>query len=144
MVDADKISFPLLFLNPQFGYSIESIIRDIHGSPDYHLKEKDFPHDIQDYIWIQEGIPGQSPWLALGILTNGLYFFYKAYMILPTGTFVKNGHMDLWLSYRLNDILQFAMDTQIRHLYLKYTQNKISDEVTSVPLESREDVNEHP
>ena len=119
-------------------------MRSIHGSADYHLKEKDFPHNIHDYIWIQEGIPSKSPWLALGKLTNGLYFFYKAYMILPTGTFVKNGHMDLWLSYKLIDIIRYAMDINTRKDYLKDSQNKIPDEGVSLPLESLEDAIEHP
>ena len=76
--DTSKISLPLLYVNPQFGFSVNSILRHIHGSPDVFLKPNIFPYEIKEYYWIQEGDFGSNPWLALGLLEEELYFYYKA------------------------------------------------------------------
>jgi hypothetical protein len=120
-IDQSKISFPLLFLNTQFGYSLPSILRTIHYSFDISYHSINFPYGIQEYYWIQEGIPGKRPWFALGILQNGSYFLYKAYMNMPLNTFLENGHMDLWVSYKFSDIINYAMDTLSYSEYLNST-----------------------
>lgn len=125
-VNPEQIMFPFMFLSSQFGFSIESIIRKIYSSPDIHIdNESTFPHNIQEYFWIREGKQGKEPWLAFGILNDGVYFFYSAYMIMPTNTFINNGHMNLWLSIRFSDILMFAMDSSIYSLYLANTDKTI-------------------
>jgi len=136
-IDPLSISLPLLYINPQFGYSTDKMIRYIHSSPDVFLKPSLFPDNINEYYWIQRGEPGNKPWYAIGCLEEGLYFFYKAF----TNTrFNKDGHMDLWLSHRFSDIIQYAMDTDVYNNYITETrevvinnQNKISDGLTSEP-----------
>lgn len=119
IVDPNTIAFPLLFVGQQFGYSVDSILRHIYHSPDFHLQPLAFPHNIKEYYWIQEGIPASKSWYAVGYLSEGLYFLYKAHMILPKNTFVNNGHMDLWVSPRFSDIIQFAMDSYVYSEYSK-------------------------
>lgn len=36
-----------------------------------------FPTQIREFLWVHEGENDADPWLALGILENGVYFFYK-------------------------------------------------------------------
>lgn len=113
-VDPLSISLPYMYLNPQFGYSIDTIIRYVDGSPDCVLKPDAFPYGIQEYYWIYEGAPGIKSWYALGCIEEGLYFFYKAY----THTmFDKDGHMELWVSHKFSDIIEYAMDTVTYTLY---------------------------
>lgn len=129
-VDPVSMSLPFLYINPQFGYSVDTILRDILESPDCVIKENTFPYEIKEYYWIQEGIPGKQPWYALGYLDEGVYFFYKAFTY---NTFDKDGHMDLWLSYNFGDLIQYAMDTLTYNIYITSTQNTISDKLTSDP-----------
>jgi hypothetical protein len=122
---------PFLFLNPQFGYSVNSILRDVHTTPKVFLKPDSFPYNIQEYYWIQEGVTGKSSWYALGLLEDNIYFLYRAYTHTP---FEKDGHMDLWLSYKFNDIIHYVMDDIVYDMYIKDTQNNISDEPVSDTL----------
>ena len=125
-VDPMSISLPLLFVNPQFGYSVDSILRSMYGSPDYVMKPNAFPHDIKEYYWIYEGTVGNKPWYALGCLEEGLYFFYKAY----THTrFDKDGHMDLWVSHLFSDLIQYAMDTLTYNTYIIDTTLLLNQEL---------------
>jgi hypothetical protein len=122
-----KLRLPFLFINSSFGYSISSILRKIYASPDFVLKENSFPYEISSYIWVQEGKIGNSSWFALGKLQDGLYFFYRAY---AHSDFIKDGHMDLWISPRLSDLQQFAMD---RETYDIYSKNNTSAVLASEP-----------
>jgi hypothetical protein len=117
------IAIPLLFVRGYFGYSVKSILRDIHPAPDVYLgnEPNTFPNTIEEYFWIQEGIPGKTQWIALGQLNNGVYFLYKAFMKKPTNTFVNNGHMDLWVSTNYSDIINYAMDSSLYSTYISTT-----------------------
>jgi len=121
-INPQDIMLPLLFVNAQFGYPVNSILRKIHSAPTIHLgTDLTFPNTIEEYFWIQEG-KGNEPWVALGLLNNGIYFLFTAYMIQPTGTFLKNGHMNLWVSTYYSDLIQFAMDSSIYSSYLANTE----------------------
>lgn len=118
-LDSSQISLPFSFINPAFGYSVETILRDIYLSPDCVLKQYAFPYDIQEYYWIQNGEPGKKEWYALGSLkSDGFYFFYRAYTY---NTFDKSGHMDLWVSQRFSDLIQYAMDRLTYNIYITDT-----------------------
>lgn len=121
-IDPSQILFPFVFLSEQFGYSQDSILRYIYASPDIHLAPNEFPNEIKEYFWIKEGVPGKEPWFAVGSLNDGKYFLYKAYMNLPTNTFINNGHMDLWVSLRFNDLIQYAIDHVAYSEYIKDTE----------------------
>ena len=119
-IDPECISLPYVYINPQFGYSTDKILRRIYESPDVFLKPSAFPNDIKEYYWIQAGEAGVKEWYALGVLNEDIYFLYKAY---TNNTFSKDGHMDLWISYRFSDIIQYAMDTAVYNTYIKDTQD---------------------
>jgi hypothetical protein len=122
-VDPTMIAIPLLFVRGYFGYSVESILRDIHPAPDVYLgnEPNTFPNTIEEYYWIQEGIPGKTQWIAVGKLTNEVYFLYKAFMKKPTNTFVNNGQMDLWVSTNYSDLIKYAMDSSLYATYISST-----------------------
>ena len=126
-VNEKHIQLPLLFLRPQFGYTMDSILRKIESSPEIYIEPTLFPFEIKEYFWIREGIPGQSQWIALGKLNNDMYFLYTAHMILPLNTFVNNGHMNLWISIRFSDLIQFAMDSSMYSLYISETKSMNAD-----------------
>lgn len=115
-INKKDIQFPFLFLRSELGYSVESILR----TPGVNIDT--FPRNIKEYFWISSGLPGQKHWIALGQLENGTYFLYTAYMIMLSKTFVNNGHMNLWISVRFSDLIQFAMDSSIYSLYINSTE----------------------
>ena len=124
-INQELVSFPLVFIGTQFGYPIDSILRPLHsdihiGPPDYT-----FPNTIQEYFLTVEGVPGKEPWIAVGVLTGGIYFLYTAYMTHSLGTFVNNGHMNLWVSTKFSDIVHYAMDKSIYDTYMINTENMI-------------------
>jgi hypothetical protein len=132
--DISRISLPLLYVNPQFGFSVDKILRHIHGSPDVFLKPNIFPYEIKEYFWIREGTFSSDPWIALGLLEEGLYFYYKAQAYT---SFDKDGNMDLWVSHRFSDIIQYAMDTFTYNIYIKDIQNMKDAASVSAPLVSQ-------
>ena len=129
-LDTTSIILPLSYINQHFGFSINSIIRDLHTTPKVFLKPDAFPHNIQEYYWIQDGVIGNKSWYALGLLEGNIYFLYRAYT--HTG-FEKDGHMDLWLSYTFGDLIKYAMDNSVYNNYIRdiLTVNQNTD--TSVP-----------
>jgi hypothetical protein len=68
-----------------------------------------------------------SPWIAVGKLTSGLFFYYTAFCLSQSGEFWKNGkpagHMNLWLSPLFSDIIQSSMDASTYDTYLNETQH---------------------
>jgi hypothetical protein len=125
-VDDADIMFPLVFFGEKHGYSLQDIFRPIHSAPEVHLGTypDTFPYTIQEYYWIKPGVPGVSPWIALGTLQGELYFLYTAFMRTTSNTFINNGHMDLWVSSRYSDIIQFAMDPALYTDYISNTTNR--------------------
>ena len=124
-INPELLTLPFVFINKQFGYSVDSILRPLHsdihiGNPNYT-----FPNTIQEYFLTVEGVPGKEPWIALGVLTGGIYFLYTAFMTHSLGTFVNNGHMNLWVSTRFSDIVHYAMDKMIYNTYMINTENMI-------------------
>jgi hypothetical protein len=123
--DADIIQ-PLMFFGEKFGYSLQSILRPIYSAPQVDLGTypDTFPYTIQEYYWIKAGDPGLTPWLALGKLKGDIYFLYMAFMTKSSNTFINNGHMDLWVSYRYSDIVNYAMDQALYNEYISNTTNR--------------------
>jgi hypothetical protein len=121
ILDSSVMRLPFVYIQEQFGYSVESILRPIQGTTMVHMGTypDTFPNTILEYYWIQEGVPGVSIWMALGKLTTGHYFFYTAQCPATQRTFLDGGHMNLWASVRFSDIIHYAMDAVI---YAKYVQ----------------------
>jgi hypothetical protein len=117
------ISFPFFFIGDNHGYSVSSILRKINNSNDLHIGiyPNIFPYTITEYFWIKAGESGKEPWIALGKLKGDIYFLYIASTILPTKTFINNGHMNLWISLNYSDLIQYVMDASIYNQYISST-----------------------
>ena len=187
------MSVPYMYIHAQFGYSVESIYRRLMSQSDASLGiyPDTFPNNIADHFWIQEGQGSIKPWISIGRLMSGLYFYYTAFSTRKDGKFYVNtvsetvtvetpaftlpqpsqiikppaptdyyskmamaananikpislpafntdattttytvaksikpiisGHMNLWLSSRYSDLIQFAMDSQTYQKYLSET-----------------------
>jgi hypothetical protein len=124
-INPGLVAFPLGFIGPYFGFSLESILRVLHSDIYLGQLPNTFPNTIQEYFLTLEGMPGERPWVAMGTLTNGVYFLFTAYMTRPLGTFINNGHMNLWVSTRFGDLIHFAMDTPLYNAYLRNTDDGI-------------------
>ena len=114
---------PFVYLHPQYGYPVDSIMRQTPTIPLVNIGTypNTFPNTVQSYNWIQGGAPGSLPWIAIGQLKNGLYFSYSAYC--NTGFFDKSdGHMNLWVSIRYSDLIHHTLDNVTYERYLKETK----------------------
>ena len=71
-----ELRLPFAYIQGQFGYPVESIIRQIQCEPVVRLDSypNTFPNTIQEYYWISTS--QEVSWIALGKMTNGLYFLY--------------------------------------------------------------------
>ena len=118
---------PFMYINKQFGFPTESIYRRFRTQSDAYLGiyPNTFPNNIAELFWIQEGQPTLIPWIAVGKLTSGLFFYYTAFCLSSTGEFWKNGkptgHMNLWLSPVFSDIIQSSMDGTTYVTYINDT-----------------------
>jgi hypothetical protein len=123
-LDPSVLQDAFLFIQAQFGYSVESILRPVNNRLEVHLGvyPDTFPNTIKEYYWIQGGSPGSSPWVALGRLTNGLYFFYIAQCYKTKKTFLDGGHMNLWVSVQFSDLIHYAMDRVFYEKYIEQTK----------------------
>jgi hypothetical protein len=57
-------------------YRLKTILRPILGVEDVDVG--DFPKNITEYYWINDGKRDEYPWYVLGGLGNGVYFYYTA------------------------------------------------------------------
>jgi len=120
-INPRDLRLPFAFLQPQFGYSVESILRHIQCEPVLRLDPypNTFPNTIQEQYWICSS-PGEGLWISLGTLTNGLYFLYMA-SCNTNGFMNKNGKMFLWLSTRYDTLIQYAMSQSVYDMYISST-----------------------
>jgi hypothetical protein len=192
-MDLNAIGVPYMYIHEQFGYSVQSIYRRFMTESDADLGTypDTFPNNIQEHFWIQPGEPTVKPWISLGQLNNGLYFYFTAFSTNKDGRFYVNtvteevsvpkpnpvkfvtpsnpmfpniglsgasflaeipsapipipvptvvetdavstvtvvksitpvttGHMNLWLSCRFSDIIEYSMDTVTYEKYMAET-----------------------
>ncbi len=60
-------------------YRLESCLRSMPGYADPTLEELgNFPKNIQDYFWLDDGLKDEHPWRALCRLTTGLFVYVRA------------------------------------------------------------------
>jgi hypothetical protein len=120
-INPRDLRLPFAYINKQFGYPVESILKKIHCEPVVHLGSypNTFPNTIREYYWISS-LGGQS-WIALGKMKNDLYFLYKAHSNTINNFAKSNGAMYLWISTRYTSIIQFAMDMSTYQQYINST-----------------------
>ena len=127
LLDPRKMDTPFMYIHEQFGYSVESIYRTLltQSAVDLGTFPDSFPNTISEYYWIQEGQPTVSPWIALGKLNSGNYFYYTAACDSIDGYFFKNkkknGIMHLWISHNYDDIINWTMSGPDYESYLSST-----------------------
>jgi hypothetical protein len=122
-IKKEVMAKPFMYIDAQFGYDIKTIYRRLLSQSQFDLGvfPNTFPNTIYEYYWVQEGNPTLEPWIAIGRLENGLYFYYKAFTNEPDAIFSKGGNMDLWLSITYRDLIQFVMDSQTYDKYINET-----------------------
>ena len=123
-IEKEVLATPFMYIHGQFGYDVKSIYRRLLSQSQHDLGvfPNTFPNTIYEYYWVQEGKPALEPWIAIGKLENGLYFYYRAFTNEPDAMFSKSGHMDLWVSVRYSDLIEFAMDSDT---YVKYIDETV-------------------
>ena len=91
-IDLNAIEVPYMYIHEQFGYSVQSIYRRFMTESDADLGTypDTFPNNIQEHFWIQPGEPTVKPWISLGQLNNGLYFYFTAFSTNKDGRFYVN------------------------------------------------------
>jgi hypothetical protein len=126
-LDPRKMDMPFMFIHEQFGYSVESIYRTLltQSAIDLGTFPDTFPNTISEYYWIQEGQSCVKPWIALGKLTTGIYFYYIASSSDEDCYFFKNkkkcGMMHLWLSHSYSDLINWSMSAADYAVYIQET-----------------------
>ena len=190
-MDLNTMRMPYMYIHEQFGYSVQSIYRRFMTQSDADLGTypDTFPNNIQEHFWIQPGEATVKPWISLGQLTNGLYFYFTGFSSNKDGCFYVNtvkeevpvpkaepvkvvspskaifpniglpgtsffpefssapspiativetetistmfilksikpiitGHMNLWLSCRFSDIIEYSMDSVTYEKYMAET-----------------------
>ena len=118
-IKKEVLATPFMYIHGQFGYDVKSIYRSLLSESQHDLGvfPNTFPNTIYEYYWVQEGKPASEPWIAIGRLENGLYFYYRAFTNDADARFATEGHMDLYLSIRYGDLIEFAMDSDT---YIRY------------------------
>ena len=121
LVSSYVLSLPYAYIQKQYGYPVESIIRHIHCEPRIGVGRypNTFPNTIKEYFWIYSDL--KSTWLALGILQSGFYFLYSAYSTSSNPFEGKKGNMNLWIASRYENIIKFAMSDDVYNRYLEET-----------------------
>ena len=96
-------------------YRLKKILRPIPGVAALDagdLDAKDFPKNIQEYYWINDGKNDEYPWYALGRLATGAYFYFTA--SCNFSGFDCEGQMALYLAPDLQTLYDNGMSAAAR------------------------------
>ena len=91
-------------------YRLKTIQRSIIGMEDVDVG--DFPKNIQEYYWVNDGKKDEYPWYVLGGLGNGVYFYYAA--SCSFSGFDCSGGMSLYAAKDLQTLYDHGMDGAAR------------------------------
>lgn len=91
-LDINTMQTPYMYIHEQFGYSVVSIYRRLMTQSDASLGiyPDTFPNNIAEHFWIQGGQGTVRPWISIGRLTTGLYFYFTAFTNSKDGKFYVN------------------------------------------------------
>ena len=115
------IRLPFSYIQKQFGYPLESIVKQIHSEPVTHLGiyPNTFPNTIAEYYWISVKGSSVMTWASIGQLKNGLYYYYTAQ---TDKTFANGGGtMRVYFATRYSSLIQYAMDSATYEQYYAET-----------------------
>ena len=99
-------------------FYISNIFTPIIGEKETFVDAGDFPNNISNYIWGEEGENDFVDWILLCKLSNGKYAYYTAWCDY-TG-FDCQGGMKLYISSKLKTLVKMAMDDKNRMKYLDF------------------------
>ena len=127
-IDTSCLNVPFMYLHSQFGYSVESIFRQLHNQSylDLGTFPDTFPNTISEFYWIRYS---ENHWFALGKLTTDMYFYFTATtassnveeLFFDTKTKKKTGTMHLWISHNYSDLINWSMDSDSYSAYVAET-----------------------
>jgi hypothetical protein len=80
VIDSSSLTIPFAYIQKQFGYSVDSILRPIHNQPviDMGTYPDTFPYTISEYYWVYSDNTHIDTWMTMGKLISGQYFLYSA------------------------------------------------------------------
>lgn len=111
---------PLAYVQSQFGYSVQSIQRNLHCESMLYINDSIFPATIVSYSWIHSDMK-KGVWKALGRLENGTWFYYTANLNGRNSFLEKGCTMNLWVTMQYKNLIQFAMTQTEYTTYLAET-----------------------
>jgi hypothetical protein len=122
-IDTNSLNLPFMYLHSQFGYSVESIFRQLHNQSylDLGIFPETFPNTITEFYWIRNS---ENCWFALGKLSTDIYFYFTANAeeeFFNSKTKQKTGAMHLWLSHNYADLINWSMDSENYNIYITET-----------------------
>jgi hypothetical protein len=91
-------------------YRVKTIVRPIPGVE--ALEAGDFPNNIREYYWINDGKNDEHPWYVLGRLANDAYFYFVA--SCNFSGFECEGQMTLYLANDLQTLYDNGMEAAAR------------------------------
>jgi hypothetical protein len=103
--------------NDNNDYKLENIFTSIPGQKQKLKDLGDFPNNIEEFIWGQKGKNDEEDWFLLCKLDNNNYVYFHAWCDY-TG-FECQGGMKVYVSKKLNNLINYAMSNQEYDLYIK-------------------------
>ncbi len=91
-------------------YRVKTIVRPVVGVAE--MDAGDFPNNIREYFWINDGKNDEHPWYVLGRLANDAYFYFAA--SCGFSGFECQGQMALYLANDLQTLYDHGMDAASR------------------------------
>lgn len=120
-IDAGALEYPLYYVQHSLKFTPNMIRKEILIESQYErARHNDFPHNVREYFWINDGQNDGISWLSVGQLTTGAYFFFSAYC--NTNGFEGNGDMSLYVSTSFKNIIEYGMEDDEYQLYISDTE----------------------
>lgn len=111
--DPEQLEYPFSYI-PM--YDLRRFCGTVLGEPE-ELDPGNFPHNIAEYYWIQEGMNDEEEWRCLCKLENGYYVYYTASCDY-TG-FDCDGGMDMYIASTREGIFQGALTEDDRRTIVR-------------------------
>lgn len=124
-VDPAKIQLPFVYLMPSLGYDVSKFTYRVQNDAIIDLGQfpSGFPSNVKEYYWIEEGIPGEKPWRALGKLNFGAFFFFTASCNKNSRPFSDgSGQFSIFPAYQYDNLIHYGLDYESYTKYIAATE----------------------
>jgi hypothetical protein len=119
-------------------YRLKTIVRPIVGVAE--MDAGDFPNNISEYFWINDGKNDEYPWYVLGRLATGAYFYFVASCTFSG--FDCSGGMALYLATDLQTLYDNGMEAAARLRFAacfdKGTREKLKADVAAARAQQQQ------